>query len=60
MILNEKRVAFLHNNKEEYREKEKEFRRQARIAKHKYKSKVEDKLKTGNAKAAWDGKPLNA
>lgn len=54
MSLNEKKVSFLQGDKNDYREKEKEFRRQVRIAKYKYKAKVEEKLKTNNCKAAWD------
>ncbi|XP_070534509.1 uncharacterized protein [Ptychodera flava] len=55
MFLNEKKLAFLQGDRSKYKEKEKEFRQQARIAKYKYRMKVEEKLKTNNCKAAWDG-----
>ena len=42
--LNQKKLAFLKGKKEEYKEKEKEFRKNARAARLRYKNKVEEKL----------------
>ena len=53
--LNEKKFAFLQGKTEEYREKEKDFRRQSVAAKLKFKDKVENNFRTGNAKDAWNG-----
>jgi hypothetical protein len=53
--LNEKKAAFLRGDEQKVRELEKEFRRKARAAKLHYKSKVEEKFATGNARDAWKG-----
>ena len=53
--LNQKKLAFLKGKKEEYKEKEKEFRKNARAARLRYKNKVEEKFRTGNAREAWRG-----
>ena len=42
--LNQKKLAFLKGKKEEYKEKEKEFRKNVRAARLRYKNKVEEKL----------------
>ena len=42
--LNQKKLAFLKGKKEDYKEKEKEFRKNARSARLRYKNKVEEKL----------------
>jgi hypothetical protein len=55
MHLNRKKHAFIKGDMSEYKEKAKDFNRQARIAKLKYKNKVEQKFKTGNVREAWDG-----
>ena len=43
----------MKGKKEEY--KEKEFRKNARAARLRYKNKVEEKFRTGNAREAWSG-----
>ena len=54
--LNQKKLAFLKGKKEEYKEKEKEFRKKnARAARLRYKNKVAEKIRTGNAREAWSG-----
>ena len=53
--LNQKKLAFLKGKKEEYKEKEKEFRKNARAARLRYKNKAEEKFRTGNAREAWSG-----
>ena len=50
--LNQKKLAFLKGKKEEYKEKEKELRKNARAARLRYKNKVEEKFRTGNAREA--------
>ena len=47
-----KETAFLKGKKEEYKEKEKEFRKNARAARLRYKNKVEETFRTGNAREA--------
>ena len=53
--LNQKELAFMKGKKEEYKEKEKEFRKNARAARLRYKNKVEEKFRTGNGREAWSG-----
>ena len=53
--LNQKKLAFLKGKKEDYKEKEKEFRKNARAARLQYKNKVEEKFRAGNAREAWRG-----
>ena len=54
--LNQKKLAFLKGKREEYiKKQEKEFRKNARAARLRYKNKVEEKFRTGNAREAWSG-----
>ena len=53
--LNQKKLVFLKGKKEECKEKEKEFRKNARAARLRYKNKAEEKFRTGNAREAWSG-----
>ena len=53
--LNQKKLSVMKGKKEEYKEKEKEFWKNARAARLRYKNKVEEKLRTGNAREAWSG-----
>ncbi|KAK7909723.1 hypothetical protein WMY93_014407 [Mugilogobius chulae] len=53
--LKEKKMAFLQGDKNKERELKKDFRRQAKQGRTKYKESVEKKLTSGNAKEAWKG-----
>ena len=48
-------LVFLKGKKEEYKDKEKEFRKNARADRLRYKNKVEEKFRTDNAREAWSG-----
>ena len=53
--LNQKKLSVMKGKKEEYKEKEKEFWKNARAARLRYKNKVEEMFRTGNAREAWSG-----
>ena len=54
-IINQRNISFLKGDMTLYNDLQKQVRRELKLAKIKYKDKVEDLLSAGNARPAWNG-----
>ena len=57
-IINRKKLAFLKNDKEEYRSMQKELKEEIRKEKEQYKNKIESHFTYNNTRRVWSGMKL--
>ena len=55
ILLNNKKKAFLKNDKDEIKRINKQIKTQTFISKRDYKNKIESKLSSNDTKGAWEG-----